>query len=310
MPNYWRPYAQATIKIEKRFVPYIAGVIKDYREKFISDYQYNGKDYAVSQLSTRIVHEQLVPILQSIYRVTGLMGARMTASEIKQLVTQKDMRMILMHTKGAGFGRNQQWVQDVMKYLETHMLKFVQKITDTMRDDIIKTLQKGVDSGWSIAETIDALRNQGVIEARAQVIARTEINRAGNVGHATAAKSLPYEVDKKWIGAGDHRERESHVMMNSRTIDELGYYDVPVFEHGGQIGTDHMQFPGDPNAHVSNTVNCRCRVVYLPKRDAQGRLIMREQSVATVIPMERPTTFTPAQIAAELKANIFVGVEK
>jgi hypothetical protein len=306
MPNYWRPYAQATLKIEAKFVPYVVGVIKAFREQFVADMQYKGKEYALSQLSLRTAHAELTPILQSIYKVAGLMGAKMTASEIKALVTQKDIHFISMHTKAAPFGRNLQWIQDVMNYLGKHLLKFVQNISDTMREDIVKILQRATDNHLSIADTISALEDEGLIKARAQVIVRTEVNRAGNVGHATAAQSLPYEVDKKWIGAADHRERHSHVLMNNRTIDEVGFYEVPVYENKVQIATDHMQFPGDPNAHVSNTANCRCRVIYLPKRDAQGRLIMREQSVAPVIPMRGSTVYTPAQIAAELKAHVVV----
>jgi hypothetical protein len=306
MPNYWRPYAQATLKIEAKFVPYVVGVIKAFREQFISDMQFHGKEYALSQLTLRTAHSELAPILQSIYRSAGLMGAKMTSREIKALVTQKDLHFIYMRTKAASFGRNVQWVQDVMKYLETHMLKFVQKISDTMKEDIVKILQRATDNHLSIADTISALEDEGLIQARAQVIVRTEVNRAGNVGHSTAAQSLPYEVDKKWIGAGDHRERHSHVLMNNRTIDEAGFYEVPVYENKVQIATDRMQFPGDAGAHVSNVANCRCRVVYLPKRDAQGRLIMREQGVAPVVPMQGSTVYTPAQIAAELKAHIVV----
>jgi uncharacterized protein with gpF-like domain len=153
------------------------------------------------------------------------------------------------------------------------------------------------------------LQSTGLIEARANVIARTEIVRAANVGHSVAAKSFPYEVNKKWSAAKDHRVRHSHVFINGHMVDENDYFEVPVYKGDKKIGTEPMLYPGDANASAGNTINCRCRVLYEAKRDTAGNLIMRNPAQAPVIPMRRVPSYDPAQIAAILKSNVTVTVK-
>lgn len=300
MPNRWTVFAQKTTSLEKSFIPKLIRIIKQFRSDFAADLKAHGQHTAISNLQRKPIPEKLTPLIQAIYKSAGLMGAKMTAEEINEAVKQK----------AAGFGRNEQWIREVVRYLQLHMLGFVQDITDTMRDDIIKILQRGIDEQLSIYEIVKNLQAANMIEARAKVIARTEIVRAANVGHSVAAKSFPYEVNKKWSAAKDHRTRESHKIINGHTVDENDFFKVPVYQGKKQIGFDEMLYPGDPNAHASNTVNCRCRVLYEPKTDAEGNLIMRQTNQAPVVPMRRPRTYEPAQIAAILKSNISVTVEK
>jgi hypothetical protein len=301
MPNHWKPYAQRTKKLEDTFTPKLIRVIKSFRKQFIQDLQTHGEQYAKSQLHSVIWSDELTPLIQSIYKTAGLLGARILSSEQKAFVKQG--------AKAGGFGRNERWIRQVIDFLKTHMLNFVQNITSTMRDDILNVLQKSVDNGWGIAETVKQLMRADLVEARATVIARTEINRAANTGHSIAAKELPYEVDKKWIAAHDHRTRESHRIIDAHQVGENDFFNVPVFKGKIQIGTEEMLYPGDPNASAGNTINCRCRVIYIPKRDAQGKLILRQPNQATIIPMRQIPRYSPEQIAAQLKAHVSITVK-
>jgi hypothetical protein len=227
------------------------------------------------------------------------MGARLTAQELKEMAAQK----------AGGFGRNEAWVQSVIDYLKLHLVEFVQDMTETMKGDILKIFEKAIEEGWGIDQIVEKLKGPDLAEARARVIARTEIVRAANVGHSIAAQSTPYEVDKKWSAANDHRTRHSHRYINDHQTDEYGTFKVPVYKGDKPTGEfDEMQFPGDPTAHASNTVNCRCRVLYLPKRDSEGRLIMRPPNQARIIPMQPVSRIPAHQIAAALKANIRIGI--
>lgn len=302
MPNNWNSFARKTKALQDSYAPKVVTLTKAFRKQFISDLEKHGQQHAINNLNRFVFNEPLTPLLQSIYKTAGLMGAKMTADEIKAFVKQEQ--------KAGSFGRNEQWVRDVLKFLQLHMLKFVQEITDTMRTDILNILQKGIDEQLSLPQIVANLKSEGLIEARAKVIARTEIVRAANVGHSVAAKSFPYEVNKKWQAARDHRTRHSHVLTNNHMVDENDFFKVPVYKGKVQIGFDEMLYPGDANAHPSNTVNCRCRVIYEPKRDANGNLIMRNENIAPVIPMRRPTVYNPAQIAAELKAHATVSVSE
>lgn len=288
-------YTQRQHKLEKAYTPKLIRAIKDFRNNFISDLRAYGKNTAIGNLQQIAIDEKLTTLLQSIYKTAGLAGARLQHSEL-----------LRAEQKAASFGRNERWVADIIEFLRMHMVNFVQDITDTMRADIVKILEKGVDEGWGIDEIVAQLRQLNRIEARARVIARTETVRAMNVGHAVAAKDTPYEVDKKWNAARDHRTRHSHAKINGHIVDENGYFKVSK-QKGGH---DEMLYPGDANASPENTVNCRCRVTYIPKRDAAGRLVMRRPNQATIVPMRRPQRIEPAQIAAILKDNIRIGVSE
>lgn len=302
MPNHWTSYASKTKRLEEAYTPKLIRIIKSFRKKFINDLQTHGDQYARQQLNNVIWSEELTPLIQSIYKTAGLLGAKIITDEQKRFLKEQEQ-------KAASFGRNERWIRQVIDFLKLHMIGFVQDITDTMRNDILNVLQKAIDEGWGIAETVKELVREDLVKARATVIARTEINRAANTGHSIAAKELPYEVDKKWIAAHDHRTRESHKMIDAHTTGENDYFNVPVFKGKVKIGTEQMLYPGDPKGSAGNTINCRCRVIYIPKRDSQGRLILRNPNQATVIPMRQIPRLDPAQIAAQLKSHITISVK-
>jgi uncharacterized protein with gpF-like domain len=300
MSTNFRQYAARTSALEKIFIPKLIRIIKNYRKDFISDLRNHGQSTALSNLQKLPASNELTKAINLIYRRAGLMGAKMTFDELKMQVVEKK-----------AFGRNEQWIADVIDYLKLHMLGFVQDITETMRNDIVRALEKGIDEGMSIDQIVKQLQADGLIRSRARVIARTEINRATNVGHAVAAESLPYEVDKKWSAASDHRTRHSHRQINNHRVGETDTFKVAIYKGDKPTGRfDNMLYPGDATASAGNTVNCRCRVVYVPKRDAAGRLLMKNPNQARVIPMREPLhSYTHEQIAAQLKANTVITVK-
>jgi uncharacterized protein with gpF-like domain len=297
----WLIFARRTLALEKQLRPKLISLTKDFRAKFVHDLQTHGQHTAIANLQQTTIADKLAPTLQYVYKTAGLMGAKMQWEELKQSAKQGQ--------KAGNFGRNEQWIQDVINYLKLHLLKFIQDISETMRQDMINILQKGIDEQLSLPEIVKNLQATGLIEARANVIARTEIVRAANVGHSVAAKSFPYEVNKKWSAANDHRTRHSHVFINGHIVDENDFFEVPVYEGDKRIGTEQMLYPGDANASAGNTINCRCRVLFQAKRDQAGNLIMREQNQAPVVPMRRVPVYEPAQIAAILKSNIEITVK-
>ncbi len=298
MTNADKIFLRKTLILEKKYLILLTRVINQYRKTFISDLTLHGTQYAQRQLHLTPIYNNLSPVLQSIYKDAGLLGARMSRSELRT------------GQKAAGFGKNDRWIAEVLNYLRFHMLKFVSSISETMREDIIKILEKGVSEGWGIDKIVNELGRQDLTRARARVIARTEVIRAANVGHSVGAKDMPFEVNKKWNAAKDHRTRHSHRSINGHITEEMGMFKVAVYKGDDLIGYEEMLYPGDAEASAGNTINCRCRVTYIPKRDAQGKLIRRVANTATIIPLRPVSTVGNAyQIAAALKANIFVGIE-
>lgn len=82
---------------------------------------------------------------------------------------------------------------------------------------------------------------------------------------------------------------------------ERGYYSGHVYT----FETVNQMY--DINSYVAR--NCRCRVLYEAKRDENGRIIMRNQNQARVIPMTPIERIPASGIAAALKANITIQTE-
>jgi hypothetical protein len=299
----WRQYARQLYKIEQTYYSKILKALRTYINQFKEDLQRDGLSAAHSNMSMQSFNTALQPIVNDIYKRVGLWGAKTAYGELKELATEG--------AKAGGFGRNEQWIAEVLKFLSSHALRMLQRITDTQRQDLLNILQQGMDDNLTIDQIISKITDAGIVEIRARTIARTEIVRAANVGHQVGARSFPYEVNKKWQGAGDHRERHSHRLLNDHVVGEDDLYKVPIYKGDKPTGEyDEMNAPGDPTASAANTINCRCRVTYIPKRDAKGKLIMREQNQAIVIPMRSVPQTPIEQIAAALKAAIIIDVEK
>jgi hypothetical protein len=212
-----------------------------------------------------------------VYKTAGVWGARLQADELKQHERK---------VKAANFPMSEQWLKLVLAYLQPYLLEDISGITDTMRDDILEVLRRAFEQGLAIDQIVSQLLDKGLVRARARVIARTEVVKAANAGHAAAASERPYLTEKKWSAARDHRTRHSHMLMNGVTILEDQLFKVPIFKGRALVGYDEMLHPCDPKGSAQNVCNCRCRAVYKAKLDASGNLIMRGDT-HKVVPMRR-----------------------
>ncbi len=296
MPNLWLPYARKTFRLENILTPRIYRILLQSAADFAADYKKRGQS-AVTDLQTTPT-ASLQPLLATIHRRAGLTGALYTWAELQPFIKASK--------KAIGFGRNDRWIAEVIRQLQLSGLQFVQDIDATTRDYILSVLSEGTDKQWTLEEIVAKLTDAGYWQARSRRIARTEINRAANAGHQAAAKDAPFEVNKKWVSARDHRTRHSHQLMNGQVVGENDYFKVPVFKGDVRIGDEEMNAPGDPKASAANTVFCRCRITHQPKTDANGAYIMRETNQARVVPM-RSTTVSDntwrRAIAASLKMH-------
>ena len=59
-----------------------------------------------------------------------------------------------------------------------------------------------------------------------------------------------------------------HLVMNGVKVDA----NKPFF-----VGGEEMQYPGDPSGMSGNIINCRCKVVYTIKEDADGLPILKNK---------------------------------
>jgi hypothetical protein len=147
----------------------------------------------------------------------------------------------------------------IQEYLEKHGAEFVKGVSDTTRDSMNLTLKNGAENGLSSREIIKELEKQTekMTKGRARTIYRTETHAAYSDTNNNLIVAV--ELDKEWVHVGGGlTDRESHVALDGEVVafDE-------TFSNG-------MLYPHDPNADISEVINCYCThvgVVNLGKKE-------------------------------------------
>lgn len=157
---------------------------------------------------------------------------------------------------------DQRWLDGIKGWVQRYADNKIKGILDTTAKQIRGELSTGIAEGEGIpelAKRIDAFGlpssvNGHIIPNRSELIARTEVISASNLGSQEAARSTGMALKKEWISTYDDRTRDDHkVKIESVGIDE------PYTVAGEQL-----MFPGDTslNASPENTINCRCSEGY------------------------------------------------
>jgi hypothetical protein len=247
----------------------------------------------VSYLQTDLSNVELSNVVNNLYKEVGLRYARKeyrrqrheirTIGFPKKKPTDAKMRSLEIETKAFGF--NEQWIAFILNYLQQFLIeKITFHVNNTTRDKLLEVLQQGMADGVGIEDMVNQLEDLPFTRYQAARIVRTEINRAANVGTMAGVTTGEYEMNKEWIAAHDHRTRgvapkdhASHIDLDAQVI---GFEEKFKDSRNGDL----LSFPGDPNASAASTINCRCSVTPIAKRDENGFLVPKPQP-AQVIPI-------------------------
>lgn len=156
---------------------------------------------------------------------------------------------------------NEDWDSNVSEYLKKHGAKNVQDVSDTTIKRIKKALKGGYDNSKSWADIADDIVRVtgGIIgDARADMIAATEMHSAANAGNMAGAEEAAQSagVDtyyKIWHATIDDRTRDSHLDADGQTVNKDDSFNV---------GDDELDFPGDPDGSPEEIINCRCTMSF------------------------------------------------
>jgi len=105
-------------------------------------------------------------------------------------------------------------------------------------------------------------------------IARTESTAASNLGGMNAIRDSGYVMDKIWVSAQDPRTRRNpdqwfdHYHMNGKSVRQ----DEKFKMTSTKGHSDELDYPGDPKGHPANIINCRCTLIYKPRK-VDGSLV-------------------------------------
>lgn len=264
--EYWQDYAKRLSALEKKYAPRVYRALM----RQVRDFVFNLRSGMTGR--PEIWNEGIAEVLRAMHIESGTKEGRYQLRRLK--------------AEEKRFGINEEWTREIIELLRTHNARFVVSITETTRELLEKYLEEGLAEGLSLNEIAAKIERviPPIYTNRSFAIARTELNRGSNMGTMLAAKTYRYETEKVWITAKDHRVRGtnpenkfSHVELDGIKIDSFDSAGNPLPFNNGEPITQ----PGDPNASPGNTINCRCTIALVGKRDANGRLIRKTSLLQT-----------------------------
>ena len=164
----------------------------------------------------------------------------------------------------------------------------------SIRDSFIKTVTDFISGEVSEGKNLNKItkdlvnnfgKSTGLYKWQMERIVRTETAAAANYAALQAMEHENLIIDKVWLSTDDSRTRGDrvvngkvvkryeydHIQMDGVTIpkDELF---VVRSEDGKE---DRILFPSDPRGKAGNVINCRCTIAPKPRRDENGRLVLK-----------------------------------
>lgn len=293
--TYWLKVERLRKGIERKYEKEIANSITKQFKRFASDVKRFGVDVARSRLGLEMWESEMIKIFERMYKETVITFGNATYRVLK----------IQANQKAENFGFNAEWTREVMQFLTQQGFVMVSDITKTTKDKLLSIVAKGIEDGLdidNIVKLITSDENIGYSLFRARRIARTEVMRASNIGAMKGAQAHNFQVDKVWISARDLRTRRiprdefDHLRLDGTTVDLDETFNT-TGKNGQQV--EAMQ-PGDITQPAAFTINCRCTVGFVPKRDARGRLIFKPRTNSVSIDIiDQPIKITQQQTISQ-----------
>lgn len=203
--------------------------------------------------------DRLGRIFESLWRASAKDFIEHTGARVKSMRFEKKERLDAAILADAVDISVPQLVNRVMT--EIVIANGLQRITDiaeTTRSDIGALTTRGIAEGLTEREVASLIYDLAPTKSRSrsQTIARTETHYAANAGAQETAQATGVEMQREWVASLDERTRDNHVVADGQTVG----MNEPFI-----VGNAQLMYPGDQSAGApSETINCRCAVVFVP----------------------------------------------
>lgn len=264
-------------KLEKKWFQPVKKALDKKVSSLIQKVKDNGLQAGILYLQIDLANHHLTKVIEQLYVTVGLIHARKEEIRLrKEIKKDRVSKSVPVGMEVKRIGYAQSWIDFIRNYLKLFLIaKITFKVNEYTRDKLIKVVQEAIDKGWGIDETVKHLEDLPLTSYQAARIVRTEINRASNVGVNAQGETFEYELMKEWISVKDNRTRgrnpndhADHYHLDGQTVDFEGKFKDPRNGH-------ELRHPGDPEAEAEDVINCRCNHTTKPKRNEQGRLILK-----------------------------------
>lgn len=167
---------------------------------------------------------------------------------------------------------NDYLLKEILLFLSNEGGIKITSVRDTLIQDVIKSIKDGLGENATVIDLRNALyaiisKSQTFYKYQALRIARTETTSASNFASFKTAEQSDLVLQKQWISVIDNRTRLDHRLEDNQLTD----LEQPFIMSSGAV----LQYPGDTGAPPKEVINCRCTMAFIPKRDAQGNLILK-----------------------------------
>lgn len=242
----------------------------------------SGAEVAKGILNNTLVMNGVAPVIKRLYKEVGLTHAVKT---YRRFPNERQVKAVIP----VGLGFSEIWTQNIQSILEQFLTtKILFSTSETTKQLLLKVLNEGIREGWSVDRIVKELNEFDGLKFQAERIVRTETTRAANIGTMEAGKSFKFEQQKEWISILDMRVRgrdiedhSDHIHLNGQRVD----FEQPFQDTRNKDLLDH---PGDPKGKMESTINCRCTMALIAKRDERGRLIPKQRRTSVIMNFNRP----------------------
>lgn len=252
-----------------------ANGLKQYSSKFKKELQNQVDTYCRTQDYNAISDKAIKKTIQKLHLAMGVKMAQISSKVVKKSVKGS---YEALEVKSA---QTDLYSYTILQYLQTQGLdKLASDITQTTKDQIKRYLIQSAEQNLTLPETIALLRNAGITDYRAELIARTETGRAANIGSMVGATSTGLVTMKEWISAKDNRTRIiprdqfDHYHIDGKKIP----MDETFKLQNKRGGFDLMLHPCDSTGSAGDVCNCRCTLGFEAQRDKNGKLLKLENN--------------------------------
>ena len=216
------------------------------------------------EVDVAIMREDIVKMYRELYQTIGIDYGNKINNQLEK-------------TKKANVLFNNELLKEILLFLSSDGGVRITSVRDTLVSDVIKSIQKSLGENGTVIDLRNAIqsiieKNQTFYKWQALRIARTETTSASNFSAIETARMSDIVLDKMWISVQDNRTRLTpfdHLTLNG-VVQEL----EKPFYVGGK---DNLMYPGDIKGSPADIINCRCTIAFIPKRDADGMLILKKK---------------------------------
>lgn len=221
-----------------------------------------------AQIAINIPIDLIYNAYFNVYNVVGKSHGRRVGSAINM-----ELKDFTIDSFMEAFNRN------LSNWITQNLGQSIVTVRKSLISTIVELMRTRLESGLTVEEASKQIRDlvnrRNFYRWQALRIARTESTSAANYGASIAGSTSGIVLEKMWISVNDVRTRPSsgdetpynHRLMNGVRVGENENFQTP--------NDRPLRFPGDPLAAGGNRINCRCAMAMVPKRDSQGRIMVK-----------------------------------